>query len=163
MSSSAIEIRGLLENGVSPMSVIKTAEMFNYIINHCPDDYSIHHTFRKDALGNPSSNTRDLVAQTRTIAKTGFISLINDHFLNVIDGLKADFLPRDDTDVLQMMCCKDPATELSGIIQILKLHKDDIAQSIKINPVDTQMSTLETDIEKEKFLSSNNRASNCKL
>lgn len=83
---------------------IKTAEMFNYIVNHCPDDYSIHGTFRNNALGNALSNTRDLVAQTRTIAEeTGFISLINDHFSIIIDGLRVDFLPADDTNILRAL------------------------------------------------------------
>jgi hypothetical protein len=148
--TSPIEIRRLLENGVTPISAIKTAELFNYVINHCPDDYSIHGTFRKDALGNALSSTRDLVAQTRTIAEeTGFISLINDHFSNTIDGLRADFLPREDTDALRAIGCKDPSVELSGIIQILKLHKDKIYQSIKHEPIETQMLRLEDDIAED--------------
>lgn len=148
--TSPIEIRRLLENGVTPVSAIKTAEMFNYIINHCQDDYSIHDTFRKDALGNALSNTRDLVAQTRTIGKEiGFIPLINDHFSNIVDGLKADLLPHEDTDVLRAMGCKDPAIELSGIIQILKLHKDKIYPSIEEYPIEKQMLDLENNIDEE--------------
>lgn len=115
-------IKSVIERPSYPIHNSKEImEIANYATNYCETDSEILKIFKKGKLERMTLDSLEIISNTRTLAeKSGFLDALDQYFETIVRGLRLDYLPQHDFEVLHNLQNKDPKTELNGAIYELK-------------------------------------------
>ena len=118
--------------------------VINYVKHNCDSDDEIYETFRMEILGSTVRSVRSGVRTSSNMAKrSGFLDAIDDHFEEIIDGIKPEYFPKEELEVLQKLGSKNPQIELAGIIYLLKAKQSQLASLIREVRISKQLDRIE--------------------
>lgn len=132
-------------------SLIASMGVINFIKYHCDSDDDIYKTFRMERLKATVNSVKNGVRINEQIASdAGFLSAIEDHFAEIIDGMVPEYFPPEELEILRELGSRDPKIELVGIIYLLKARKTYLVSSTKEVSVSKQLEWVVERLSKEQ-------------
>lgn len=125
--------------------------VINFIKYHCDSDDAIYKTFRMERLKTTVDGVEDGVRMNKRIASdAGFLSAVEDHFAEILDGMVPEYFPPEELEILQELGSQNPKVELAGIIYLLKARKTYLVSSTKEVSVSKQLDQVVERLSKEQ-------------
>jgi len=126
-------------------------DVTNYIKHNCETDDEIYQTFTLDKLKSTVDGVEDGVKlNDRMTTESGFLSAIDDHFEEIVNGMKPEYFPTEELEVLRYLGSRNPQVELAGIIYLLKVRKGGLISSAKEIPISKQLEKLLERLSREQ-------------
>jgi len=126
-------------------------DVINFIKYHCDSDDDIYKTFRMEGLKATVEGVKYGVRWNNQIAsEAGFLSAIEDHFAEILEGMAPEYFPPEELEILQEFGSRNPQIELVGIIYLLKARKTYLVSSTKEASVSKQLDQVVERLSKEQ-------------
>jgi hypothetical protein len=131
----------------------ESMDIINFIKYHCDSDDDIYETFRMERLKATVEGVKYGVRWNNQIAsEAGFLSAIEDHFAEILEGMAPEYFPPEELEILQEFGSRNPQIELAGIIYLLKARKTYLVSSTKEASVSKQLDRVVERLSKEQEL-----------
>lgn len=97
------------------------AHLLRYIQSHCADTDDIYSTFTTGRLHRVINEVLYGLRDSRRLAEEGgFLKAIDEHYDDIVSGIKFEHFPESELVVLRNLGSDDPKAEIQAIIYILK-------------------------------------------
>ena len=131
--------------------LIASMGVINFIKYYCDNDDAIYKTFRMERLKTTVDDVEDGIRMNnRIVSDTGFLSAVEDHFAEILDGMAPEYFPPEELEILQELGSQNPKVELAGIIYLLKARKTYLVSSTKEVSVSKQLDQVVERLSKEQ-------------
>ena len=158
--SHSIEDQLQIENKLKEESInsaeaiwrLKRAKTVVDSINrYCNTEKDIYKTFGKEKLISTIEDIRVSVSFSKGLAsRWGFLSVIDDHFAEILDGIETKYFPPEELKYLRELGSEDPKADLIEIINTLKAEKEKLVSLTKERPASKWLDFVIETLHKEK-------------
>ena len=125
----------------------RASDLVRYIQANCDDADDIYSTFRLERLRDTVGDIQDDVRWSNRLAEeAGFLDALEAHFDELVDGLRADYLPPSEVDILRDLGSRDPRLDLEGMIYVVKARSRRAGRANREVSVRSQLSDVEKDL-----------------
>jgi len=135
--------------------MIHAMPVINYINRYCRelDDSGIYRTFTLGKLRSTVTAVEQGIAFHNRVAREGgYLSVVDDNFEEIVDGIKSEHLPSEDFLLLRELGSKDPDQEMAAIIYLLKSRKMKYVNYTQEVRISRQLEQLQERLSKDRDL-----------
>ena len=117
----------------------------NYILNYCRDEGNIFWTFQQKHLQDVVSDIRyGCRRNTYYMERTGYLEALDDYYDDIVSGLKVEYFPEAELQILQELGVTDPRMELAGMIHIIKTRQ---ARFVNSQSISKRLNTINEELD----------------
>ncbi len=105
----------------------RAMQAVRFIRDYASDDSMITHIFTPEMLKGIFDDARDGThTNRRLVVNTEIADIIQDYFLEIVDGMTVDHFPKEDFEVLRQSGSPDPHREVTAIVHLIKSRKEQL-------------------------------------
>jgi len=129
----------------------RPAILTRYIHAYCDDEGDIYRTFTAGALGGIIRNVETgLHRSNRLLEQAGFLDAFDSYLEEIIEGIKPEYFPKYDLEVLREMGSTNPKADLRGIVYAVKRRKEERRRMSREIPIRRQLELAEEELERTR-------------
>lgn len=105
----------------------RSMQAIRFIKDYAVDDDDISQVFTPNMLKRIFDDARNgSHTNRRLLVDTGIADIIQDYFVEIVDGMTVDHFPKEDFEVLRQSGSQDPRREITAIVHLVKSRKEQL-------------------------------------
>jgi hypothetical protein len=129
----------------------KAARVLRYIHRFCEDEDDIYHTFTRERIAQLPGEIHDgLRLHNRLAEEGGFLEAFDEHYDEIVDGLKLEYMPDVELDVLRDLGSEDPEAELTAMIHMVRSRRQRVLAMNREIRISQQLKQAEERLDQQR-------------